>query len=64
MYEPGLRGIYLAINQSSLRAARSLQKQRQQQQTSRANTPSTGRPLLGDDDDYAGTAQREGLGGL
>ena len=39
-----------AINQSFLRAARSLQKQRQQQQTSRVNTPSARRPLLGDDD--------------
>ena len=43
--------IGLAINQSSLRSARSLQKQRHQQQTSRANTPSAGRPLLDDDDD-------------
>ena len=48
-----LGALGLAFNQNFLRAARSLQKQRQQQQVSRANTLSAGSPLLGDyDDDY------------
>ena len=47
-----LGALGLAFNQGILRAARSLQKQREQQQkVSRANTLSRGSPLLGDDDD-------------
>ena len=48
-----LGALCLAINHSFLSTARSLQKMGQQQQTSRANTPSAGSPLLDDDaDDY------------
>ena len=48
-----LGALGLAFNQNFLRAARSLQKQRQQQQqVSRANTLSAGSPSLGDYDDH------------
>ena len=46
-----LGALCLAINQSFLSAARSLQKQPEQQQTSRVNTLSAGSPLLYDDAD-------------